>query len=102
MRKRVRVVYVPVGEAPRTIAIDNTLEALQKLVGGYVQAVPLADSVDIMCNEEGLVLGLPFNRIYGPHAFHGNFFISRVDRNGKTISLTDDDIDQYTHLFAKA
>jgi len=37
-----------------------TLDELQALVGGYIEAVPGSDH-RAFCNEEGLLLGLPFN-----------------------------------------
>lgn len=42
--------------------IPNTLEALQELVGGYIETVTIRDVV-IVCNEEGAINGLPFNCI---------------------------------------
>lgn len=48
------------GCKPEVIDIDNTLEALQAEVGGYIEAVTIADAV-IICNEEGRILGLPHN-----------------------------------------
>ena len=40
--------------------IDNTLEAMQKLVGGYIEAVSKGDYA-IICNEEGRIKGLKPN-----------------------------------------
>jgi hypothetical protein len=37
-----------------------TLEQLQKLVGGYIQIVPLGED-QMVINEEGKLLGLPYN-----------------------------------------
>ena len=46
------------------IEIENTLEALQAAVGGYIETVRLrvGDAVMIV-NEEGLLLGLPYNTL---------------------------------------
>jgi hypothetical protein len=41
--------------------ISTRLENLQKLVGGYIEAVTLKPGLVILCNEEGKVRGLPFN-----------------------------------------
>ena len=39
------------------------LEQMQAVVGGYIQAIyPYHEEVAIVCNEEGLINGLPFNR----------------------------------------
>lgn len=40
--------------------IKNELEALQKLVGGYIEAVTMDDCM-VLCNEEGWLLNLPMN-----------------------------------------
>ena len=41
--------------------ISNSLENLQKIVGGYIETVYLTDEVVIICNEEGKLQHLPFN-----------------------------------------
>lgn len=44
------------------IEIENTLEALQKEVGGYIETVTLVRGYAVMIvNEEGLLLGMPSN-----------------------------------------
>ena len=40
---------------------DNTLEAFQKTVGGYIETVTVDPGLVIICNEEGRLKGLPFN-----------------------------------------
>ena len=47
------------GCAPEIIEVENTLEALQQEVGGYIETVSIADVV-IICNEEGRLCGLPY------------------------------------------
>ena len=52
------------GRAHEVIEIENTLEALQKAVGGYIETVRLrVDNAVMIVNEEGLLLGLPYNTI---------------------------------------
>jgi len=38
-----------------------TLAELQALVGGYIEHVPLKPALDMIVNEDGRRLGLPFN-----------------------------------------
>ncbi|PKQ16733.1 MAG: hypothetical protein CVT67_02885 [Actinobacteria bacterium HGW-Actinobacteria-7] len=45
------------------VEVDNTLQALQTAVGGYVERLPLRDGVDMFVNEEGLLLSLPRNEL---------------------------------------
>ena len=40
--------------------IDNTLEAMQEIVGGYIETITFPGFV-IVCNEEGKIRGLPEN-----------------------------------------
>lgn len=58
-----KVLMVEPGKMPRETEIDSGLEALQKAVGGDIQAVyPYEDPVAIVCNDEGKIMGLPLNR----------------------------------------
>lgn len=40
-----------------------SLQELQNAVGGYIEMIYLADGRFMVVNEEGRLLGLPFNRI---------------------------------------
>ena len=45
------------------IEIESGLDALQRAVGGYIEAVyPYEDPVALIVNEEGKLNGLPLNR----------------------------------------
>jgi len=55
--------------------IENTLEAMQAEVGGYIEQVTVDRSCAIICNEEGLIKGLPYNtKLAGIH-FLGPIFV---------------------------
>ena len=60
MADQIRIVYCPVEGEPSVMMIDNTLEAMQKLVGGYIETITFGDYV-VICNEEGRLKGLPEN-----------------------------------------
>lgn len=49
------------GEKPEKIQIKNTLEGLQKIVGGYIETVTMASDFVVICNEEGRIRKLPYN-----------------------------------------
>lgn len=49
------------GEPAKRIEIENTLEALQKAVGGYIETVTILEDVTLICNEEGRLMELPYN-----------------------------------------
>ena len=62
-KEKMTVLYVKPGEKPKHIEIENDLEALQRAVGGYIEAVyPYEDPVALIVNEEGKLNGLPLNR----------------------------------------
>ena len=49
------------GKASEIRDINDTLEELQGIVGGYIEAVTLTSDCVIVCNEEGRLMGLPYN-----------------------------------------
>ena len=49
------------GCAPELVEVDNTLKALQTEVGGHIETVTIASDVVVICNEEGVPLGMPYN-----------------------------------------
>lgn len=59
--------------------IPNTLEAMQELVGGYIETVPLNMSgVILVCNEEGKLRGMKPNPYPGIPDLVGPWFICGV------------------------
>ena len=64
---KIKVIYVPVEGYPQEIEIEDELEPMHQLVGGYIETVPFISPVPlrgnylIVCNEEGKLLGLPTN-----------------------------------------
>ena len=60
---RISVLLVEPDRYPRMIEIDDTLEAMQAVVGGDIEEyMPFEDEVAIVCHEEGKLIGLPPNR----------------------------------------
>lgn len=93
---KLKVLLKKIGRTPEVVEIDDTLEAKQKLVGGLIEVVPY-DDFDIVCNEEGKLLGLYPNAIFDYDMINGNFFIVGEDYDkGEFKSLTDEDIEQLT------
>ena len=91
-------------ELPEEIELDNTLEAKQHLVGGYIECVyPENDnSVVFVCNEEGKINGMKHNRDIGYDVIYGPFIILGDDYdNGDFKSLTDDQLLKYKMRFDK-
>ena len=60
---KISVLLVEPNKYPKMIEIDDTLEAMQTVVGGDIEEyMPFEDEVAIICNEEGKVNGLTPNR----------------------------------------
>lgn len=86
--------------------IDGSLEGMQKVVGGYIEAIyPFDDPVALVCNEEGKLEGLAMNRalrhegaIYD--VICGTFFLCLAPADSSEFeSLTDDLVEKYLELY---
>jgi len=72
-----KILIVEPDKRPRVAEIEHTLEAMQDVVGGYIQAIyPWDDPVALVCDDEGLLKDAPFNRLVTPStAVFGTFFV---------------------------
>lgn len=93
---------VPVGGKPLDIIIENTLKDMQRIVGGYIEVVRLAEFPDyiMICNEEGKIIPLRPNRPVGQDIIYGTFFIVKDDGGDDFVSLNDADIEKLTAMFS--
>lgn len=75
---------------------DKVLELLQTTVGGLIEAVTLEPGIVMWVNEEGLIRGLPVNRLAslmhsnGREAITvitGDVIITGMDQKGETRGL---------------
>ena len=58
-----QVVVVEPKKKPEVREIGDSLESMQKIVGGLIEAVyPFDEPVALIANEEGKLLNLPLNR----------------------------------------
>lgn len=58
-----KILKIDPGEKPEIMDIENSLESMQSLVGGMIQAVyPFEEPVALICNDEGKLMGLEYNR----------------------------------------
>ena len=100
------VLKIAPGQHPQQVEIDNNLKALQQAVGGSIDAVyPFADPVAIICNDEGKLLGLPWNRaLTDDHGVPydivcGTFFIAGL-KEDDFASLTEQQIEKYKDKYS--
>ena len=61
--ERINVLFLQTGKMGRMVEIEDSLDAMQELVGGPIEEyMPFEDDVAIVCNEEGKMMRLPWNR----------------------------------------
>ena len=63
------------GKPFQRIDIDGELKTLQKLVGGYIEVVPVRKDTVCVCNEEGRLIGLEPNCAINDIDFVGTILI---------------------------
>lgn len=79
--KQILVVIKEPGKPARVDPLfSNELPAFQETVGGYIETLTVAENLCIICNEEGLLQGLPFNIEVLGQILHGT--IMAVGVNG--------------------
>jgi len=94
MKNKIKVLYKRVGREPEVVEIENTLQAMQSLVGGFIEVIPY-DYYELVCNEEGKIMGLYPNVGFDYDVINGNFFIANDDyETGDFASLTDKNIEK--------
>jgi len=81
MSEKIRVLVIEPGKNPEEREIDNTLEALQEIVGGYIECVTMATDLVVICNEEGRLMDLPFNCEICDVLFVGTILMAGVKRD---------------------
>lgn len=106
MGDKIRVLVVEPMKPCEVREIPDTLEAMQALVGGNIEAVTsLRYASAIVCNENGKLLNLPYNRplldesgLLPLDILHGTFFIAGMSGE-HFVSLTDEQIQRYKDLY---
>lgn len=95
-----KILVIEPGKQPYIKDVENKLEALQEIVGGYIETIhPYTDPVVLVCNEEGRLLGLEPNRFvehYG--VIVGTFFICGHGIDDFT-GLSEDMAEKYKQWF---
>lgn len=82
----------------------NGLSEMQAVVGGLIQPIyPYEEPVAVVCNEEGILLNLPFNRSVegGYGGVFGTFFVCGLGGED-FISLTQEQMQRYKQKFHQA
>ena len=103
-----QVVIVEPKKKPTVQNIDDGLEAMQKIVGGTIQAIyPYEEPIALICNDEGKFLNLPLNRALRDNAgcvydiVAGTFFLCAAPAaKDNFASLTDEQTQTCLKRFA--
>ena len=103
-----KILVVEPSKSPYIKEIDGSLESMQNVVGGLIQAIYPFDNTEIalICNDEGKLMNLPPNRIlYDRNGkiydiIAGTFFICSAPSNSENFeSLTEEQIKTCYQLF---
>lgn len=76
--KKIHVLTKRPGSIPRSVWVSDTLENLQRQVGGYIETVMLDEDLVVICNEEGRLRNLPYNCEVEGIQFYGDIIIAGV------------------------
>lgn len=115
---QLKIIFCPIDLPAEVRLIDHTTEAMQDVVGGWLELVRLP-GIDLWCNEEGVLRGMAFNRPIparapvvggepwsfvirpegesaspgetGVHLIHGPFFLCSSDGE-EVADVTDEQI----------
>ena len=96
-----RMVVIEPHEPAYEALIDDSLESLQRAVGGYIEITyPFDDNAMIIGNEEAKLIGMEGNRRVNGSVYAGPLLIAADDGEGGTTDLTDEQVERYTQMFS--
>ena len=102
MSEKRRVVIVEPYKLPKVSFIEDSLEGMQSVVGGYIELFKTTESgIDLFCNEEGKLEHLELNRFFPDlmDIVSGNILAIGHDGEGKSVSLTDEQVKEAVSMF---
>ena len=62
---------------PKVEYIENTLDDMQRVVGGLIEEIDLNDNTVLVCNEEGKLMNYRQTDVLAEMLFAGTFFYCR-------------------------
>ena len=97
----VRILIVKPGSKPRPAEIDGTVESMQEIVGGRIQAVYPAEDIALVFNNDPNGPLPPQNRGVRNDIVRGSFFLCGAPEDGnRFVSLTVEQLRHYAEMFA--
>ena len=97
--QEIRVLMVEPHEHPKEFLLKNDLRAMQEAVGGLIDIAGIDDSICILLNDEGKLIGLEGNRRIGDDVIVGNFYVCGSNEDGELASLTEAEMEKYKERF---
>lgn len=103
-----KILVVEALKEPYVKEIDGSLESMQKIIGGLIEAIYPFDHPEIalICNEEGNLNRLPLNRALFDNngeiidIIAGTFFLCSAPSESENFeSLTEEQIEKYKKRF---
>ncbi len=81
--------------------VEDSIESLQREVGGYIEITyPFDDNAMIIGNEEAKLIGMEGNRRINGSVYAGPLLIAADDGEGGTTDLTDEQVEHYKQMFS--
>lgn len=76
---KIKVIIKQPGQKPYVTHISNSLENLQKTVGGYIEMVNLGPGAVLLCDEDGRRKNLPYSCNIGKLSFVGPVIFAGIE-----------------------
>ena len=91
-------VYGFTNEMEGFIEIENSLEAKQKFVDGYIEVISIGNGIDLVCDEEGKINHLQPNVAWIEDGkvidiICGNCLLCRYNGKGDFVSIKNEDVE---------
>lgn len=97
---QIRVVVKLPGRKPAVTKIDDSLESLQKFVGGKIETVTISEDCVVICNEEWRLMGMKKNLKFLGVEFGGPVIVAGVDGE-EFASLKEDEEQRFLRSMSK-
>ena len=95
-----KAIIKEVGKPPKVVDIENTLEEMQKIVGGNIEVIRVRSNILMLCDEEGKLKNKPYNFDLGNDLIVGNVLF--VNSKGEDFTSLDEiGIEAIMHFFSR-
>ncbi len=82
----------------KLVDIENELEPMQKIVGGYIEVYPYKDNSHIICNEDGKLMGLLPNIFYEGSYIAGPIIVCGIDASKGEFTDVPITLEQFNEI----